>query len=41
MNELRNKGLFYKDDNNNDIYYSFPLELQNELDNFSIDNTKN
>jgi deoxyuridine 5'-triphosphate nucleotidohydrolase len=35
MNELRNKGLFYKDDNNNDIYYSFPLELQNELDHFS------
>jgi len=35
MNELRNNGLFYKDDNNNDIYYSFPLEFQNELDNFS------
>ena len=35
MNELRNKGVFYKDDNNNNIYYSFPLELQNELDNIS------
>jgi deoxyuridine 5'-triphosphate nucleotidohydrolase len=36
MNELRNKGLFYKDDNNNDIFYSFPIELQNELNQFSI-----